>query len=163
MSLNDGIKSISWVLFGILFLCAIMSTGVYIRDYLDEDRRQQEIDSLLKVSEDNIGFDTLDIKVKVTSYQPTIEQCDSTPFVTANGSHIKDYSYGLWCAVSKDLFYDKINFNDTIYLLLDSSVRVLIVKDIVQGSKHVDILEPVGMRFKDMPQGFGKIIRIIPK
>jgi len=136
MSANDGISIIAKIAFMTLFGCMVLSTGAYI----SQCSHKEPLDTL---SQDSIfrmaNTRIVDINVKVTSYQPTIAQCDSSPFITASGDHIKDYSYGVWCAISKDLLYTKVNFGDSIYLVLDSVVRVLVVKDIVQGSKHIEV------------------------
>jgi 3D (Asp-Asp-Asp) domain-containing protein len=50
--------------------------------------------------------------VTVTTYFPVPEQCDSSPFYTADGSFI-DSSSKRWCAVSQDLLED-YSFGDTI-------------------------------------------------
>ena len=46
-----------------------------------------------------------------TTYQPTVAQCDSTPFNTADGSFINavelQYRKLRWCAVSRDLLKHK--------------------------------------------------------
>ena len=74
------------------------------------------MDNLFNTSFENLIFD---IKVTATCYQPTIEQCDSTPGITADGSRI-DLSNPLkhrWVAVSRDILRVRhINFGDTILI-----------------------------------------------
>lgn len=53
---------------------------------------------------------------RVTTYQATIEQCDSTPFSTASGAKINPDYYQKWCAVSRDLhsrWGGPLDFGDT--------------------------------------------------
>lgn len=45
--------------------------------------------------------------IRATTYQPTIAQCDSTPFSTADGSRIIPGSGQRWVALSRDLIYDE--------------------------------------------------------
>lgn len=111
------------------------------------------------VKEDTLMvLDIVQMPVKVTSYQNTIEQCDSTPEYTADGSYIRQSSYNNWCAVSRDLLYRYINFGDTVTLWLNGVERKLVVRDIVQGNRHVDVLVPKDMKLSDMPQGEGLLI-----
>lgn len=47
--------------------------------------------------------------VRLTVYHPTVEQCDSDPLTTADGSHIdlRKLERGeiKWCAISRDLIW----------------------------------------------------------
>lgn len=47
--------------------------------------------------------------VRLTVYHPTVEQCDSDPLITADGSHIdlQKLKHGKikWCAISRDLLW----------------------------------------------------------
>jgi 3D (Asp-Asp-Asp) domain-containing protein len=55
--------------------------------------------------------------VSITGYQPTIEQCDSTPNITADGSIITEPIDRLkWCAISPDL-KKQFKFGDSIYIM----------------------------------------------
>lgn len=54
------------------------------------------------------GFKT----ITVTTYFPVPEQCDSSPFYTADGSFI-DSTSKRWCAVSQDILED-YSYGDTI-------------------------------------------------
>lgn len=58
--------------------------------------------------------------VRATRYNPTVEQCSSNPFNTADGSHIKNSLLKerkiRWVALSRDLIYDEYRqsiFKDT--------------------------------------------------
>lgn len=56
---------------------------------------------------------------RATTYQATIEQCDSTPFSTASGAKINPDYYQKWCAISRDLherFGGPLAFGDTLYV-----------------------------------------------
>lgn len=113
-----------------------------------------------------ITYDVKGINVRITSYQPTVEQCDSSPFITASGDSIIEESYYRWCAASKDLLYWHVNFGDTIVVDMgrrnpyQDSIMSFIVKDIVSGSKHIDVLCRIGIPIAEMYQGKGKIIGI---
>jgi len=74
-------------------------------EYHSERMRLQEIVWAL---EDDCGFteaNKISFNVTVTTYNPTIHQCDDTPHITADGTHFKtwkatDYRY---VALSRDL------------------------------------------------------------
>jgi 3D (Asp-Asp-Asp) domain-containing protein len=51
-------------------------------------------------------------RIIVTTYFPVSEQCDSSPFYTADGSFI-DSTSKRWCAVSQDLL-EYYSYGDTI-------------------------------------------------
>lgn len=56
---------------------------------------------------------------RATTYQATIEQCDSTPLSTASGAKINPDYYQKWCAVSRDLhekFGGPLAFGDTVHV-----------------------------------------------
>lgn len=61
--------------------------------------------SILLVSKITI-CDTIHLD-RATTYQPTIAQCDSTPFSTADGSRIVPGSGQKWVALSRDLILDE--------------------------------------------------------
>lgn len=88
--------------------------------------------------------DTVDVRVRLTYYQPTIEQCDSTPTCTADGSWMTNKSFFSWCAVSRDLMFGYVNFGDTIVIQKDSLIRKFVVHDNMGsgGRSCVDILIP---------------------
>ena len=65
---------------------------------------------------DSLNTDTIDLD-RATTYQPTIAQCDSTPFSTADGSRIDPDNIQRWCALSRDLldrWGGPFNYGDTI-------------------------------------------------
>lgn len=137
----------------------IVMAGILVGSVLGAGLVEMLVNLPEKVKEDTlVVLPTVKLNVKVTSYQPTIEQCDSTPFNTASGDNITDSSYFKWCAVSKDLLYRYLNFNDTVILRMeDSTFYKLIVKDIVQGSKHIDVVVPINISRKKMLCGRGEI------
>jgi 3D (Asp-Asp-Asp) domain-containing protein len=58
-----------------------------------------------KVSQLENGTNIISYKVTVTTYNPTIHQCDDTPHITADGTHFKTWkatSYR-YVALSRDL------------------------------------------------------------
>lgn len=71
----------------------------------DHDDHEPKAKDVLKISRIEI-CDTVHI-VRGTTYQPTIAQCDSTPFSTADGSRIIPGSGQRWVALSRDLIYDE--------------------------------------------------------
>ena len=88
------------------------------------------------------------IPVKVSVYQAEIGQCDSTPNITANGSKITSESHYYWCAVSRDLMYNYVNFDDTLVLKANQFQIKLIVKDNMASrwSRTIDIVIPPGQK-----------------
>lgn len=139
----------------ILAVAFVMFASFKVGTICEKHELQPQIDTLTEKLKNANGSFYKSVNVKVTSYQPTIEQCDSTPFLTASGHRITDSSYYKTCAVSKDLLYSVLNFNDIIKLEINGKEYNLLVTDIVQGSKHVDLLCPVNAKWKDMPQGNG--------
>lgn len=94
------------------------------------------------------------IVVTVTSYQPTAEQCDSQPFLTAFMELVpQDYSNIKWVAVSQDLLDNHVNKNDTIILFTEKD-NVMIgkykVSDKMNSRKYksVDILQDKPLKMK---------------
>ena len=94
-----------------LFLCILPALIItyHASNLLDE--RHEEIMSLnkqvweLQNSCDSQYTNKISYKVTVTTYNPTLEQCDSTPNITADGTTIKpwratDYRF---VALSRDL------------------------------------------------------------
>ena len=88
-------------------------------------------------------------KVTVTVYNPVIEQCDSTPLITADNSEIdlKKLKQGKlkWVAVSRDLLKNgKVKYGGKVRLKCkDKSLSgVYTVHDTMhpRWKKHVDIL-----------------------
>lgn len=126
----------------ILYIMLIMSSTVVITLFT---LKQAEIP--MKLVRDTIYIhhvDSVNIPVRVTYYQPDSTQCDDSPFMTADGSKITEQSYYTWCAVSRDLMYNYLNFGDTIIIESKGYVRKLIVKDNM-SSRHtgmIDILIP---------------------
>jgi hypothetical protein len=60
--------------------------------------------------------DTVHI-IRATTYQPTVAQCDSNPFSTADGSIIDPSNMQRWCALSRDLLTrwgGEFHYGDTI-------------------------------------------------
>lgn len=96
-----------------------------------------------------------DIPVTITTYYPTIKQCDSTPLITADGSKIDTNNFQQWCAISPDLMY-YFNMGDTI--LIESKGEMFpcyyIIHDVTSNRlrRMVDILNSKYLKFK------GKII-----
>lgn len=89
------------------------------------------------------------IPIKVVLYQPDSAQCDSTPFWTADGSEITESSYYNWCAVSRDLMFNHVNFGDTIVIrtdVADGLEMKLVVRDNMaeRWSNRIDIVVPPG-------------------
>jgi len=96
----------------ILVILGIL-VGVLLGGFMSEYWLQEpKVVSLDTIKEDTLVIlPTIKIDVKVTSYQPTIEQCDSTPFNTASGDNITDSSYFRWCAVSIGMLISMIQLS----------------------------------------------------
>lgn len=132
----------------IIGVLLIMSTLFYIStntaSYIEYDTlwgKLNHIDSTLSAKPIAL-YDT--INVTVTTYSPTIEQCDSNPTQTASGYIIKGTSNENIVAVSRDLINWKLNFNDTIEIKGTAYDGKYIVKDLMNSkwSKRVDICIP---------------------
>ena len=88
----------------IFFAVCMLSLTLYFESVMDET---WEENSYLrnKVSQLENGTNIISYKVTVTTYNPTIHQCDDTPHITADGTHFKtwkatEYRY---VALSRDL------------------------------------------------------------
>lgn len=88
----------------------------------------------------------VDIPITISIYQPDSSQCWGDPFITANNSHITDESYYYWIAVSRDLMYYFVNFNDIIEVQKGGITYKFIVKDLMPSNwvRKIDILIPNG-------------------
>lgn len=131
----------------IVFLCWMS----YDYGYKESKRIYHKEDTL-------VVLPTVRLVVTVTSYQPDTLQCDNSPFVTASGHHIVDSSYYRTIAVSKDILYQFVDFNEMVQLEINDTIYDFIVTDIVQGSKRVDVLCPLGIKWSKMIQGKGVLI-----
>lgn len=95
--------------------CIFFGLGLYVMykavscDCIEPSVR--EIDMKPKFYCDSIPLE------RATTYYPTVEQCDSNPFSTADGSIINPNKYERWVALSRDLICDpdrrEIFKNDT--------------------------------------------------
>ena len=74
-------------------------------EHWDERQRLQEHINSLEKDCGYIGADKISFKVTVTTYNPTVKQCDSTPHITADGTHFKTWkaSSYRYVALSRDL------------------------------------------------------------
>ena len=89
--------------------------------------------------------------VTVTKYNPVVEQCDSDPFITADGSFIDTLKLRKgdlkWIAISRDLRKD-YSYGDTVIIELESGeiYGEYVVHDTMnpRWSFRVDILSPEG-------------------
>lgn len=137
--LRKGIKY-----FSIWFLCMILFVweAPKPREWTEETEYSFVDDKYQKEEEDWS-------KVTVTVYNPVIEQCDSTPLITADNSEIdlKKLKQGKlkWVAVSRDLLKNrKVKYGGRVRLKCkDKSLSgVYIVHDTMnpRWEKRVDIL-----------------------
>ena len=71
----------------------------------EENKRLQEHITMLEEDCGYIGANTISFKVTVTTYNPTRQQCDDTPHITADGTHFKTWkaSSYRYVALSRDL------------------------------------------------------------
>lgn len=185
-------KKFYWFLLGCVQSCAIVI--LFALNITNNETSSASGGTMAFFKKKAITYDVKGINVRITSYQPTVEQCDSSPFITASGDSITEESYYTWCAVSKDLLNNEVNFGDSIYVDISDAMTpafhiamiwegyddrisehhgcncsfeedkddtiAFIVKDIVSGCKHIDILSPVRVQWDAMLQGKGKIIGI---
>jgi hypothetical protein len=108
------------------------------------------------------------LPVQVYSYEPTIQQCDSTPFVTADGSTITESSYYRWCALSPDILrkYPSL-MGQSVYLRRDDRPAGVRIK--VHDTTHpditgvIDIVVPVGTTDFKPGKGYIKFNRYAKK
>lgn len=90
-------------------------------------------------------------EVTVTKYNPTAEQCDSDPLITADGSNIdlEKLSKGelKWIAVSREL-REYFSYGDTVILSHEDTTICgeYIVHDTMnpRWSRRIDLLSPFG-------------------
>ena len=92
----------------ISFICLIILTLCFQQIMDKKDEKNRQLQSRVWELENNCDLEysnRISYKVTVTTYNPTLEQCDSTPNITADGTKIKpwratDYRY---VALSRDL------------------------------------------------------------
>ena len=108
----------------------------------------------IEVDDSFVPIETVDeedwSKVTVTVYNPTVEQCDSDPYITADNSEIdlKKLKQGKlkWVAVSRDLLKNGVvKYGDRVKINCKEDPTlsgVYIVHDTMhpRWTKHVDIL-----------------------
>lgn len=90
--------------------------------------------------------------VTATKYNPTVEQCDKDPLVTADGSKINLNKLKIgeikWVAISRDLLRGGYNYGDTIVIVSDNELngKEFIIKDTMspRWRNRIDILSPIG-------------------
>lgn len=112
-------------------------------DYYDFE---EEVEEFFEGDEEN---DVIHI-VTVTKYNPTVDQCDSDPLITADGSFIDTVKLKnreiKWIAISRDL-RSVFQYGDTVVLSgTGSNDGEYIVRDTMnpKWKSRVDILSPVG-------------------
>lgn len=103
---------------------------------------------------------------RATTYQATIEQCDSTPFSTASGAKINPDYYQKWCAVSRDLhsrWGGPLDFGDTLCVLSEKNPNFngkWVVQDLMAPSykNSIDFLLEAHKNYPKL--GIGKDFKI---
>lgn len=113
-----------------------------------------------------IPCDTIHL-IRSTTYQPTIEQCDSTPFSTASGAKINPDNYQRWCAISRDLhtrYGGEFDFGDTLDIYSKNHPNIngqWVVQDLL-SPKHKMSIDFLMEPYKNIPKlGVGKDVKII--
>ena len=95
-------KQLSYL--AIFFTLCMFSLTLYFESVMDNT---WEENSYLrnKVSQLENGTNIISYKVTVTTYNPTIHQCDDTPHITADGTHFKTWkaTQYRYVALSRDL------------------------------------------------------------
>jgi hypothetical protein len=93
-----------------------ISIGAYIyRDYNPETSNPNR-PTRDYYRQPQFKVDTIHL-ARATTYQATIAQCDSSPFTTADGSHIDPDNYQRWVALSRDLLTrwgGRFDYGDTL-------------------------------------------------
>ena len=90
-------------------IIAMLILTWYFNGMMDEHHTEKlRLQKRVWQLEDNCGYteaNKIAFKVTVTTYNPTVKQCDSTPHITADGTHFKTWkatSYR-YVALSRDL------------------------------------------------------------
>ena len=116
--------------------------------------------SLLSVAwvyEDGGGMATVPLgQVTITSYQAVESQTDGNPFITADGTDLRETNEQV-CAVSQDLLWfmgGVVRWGDTLWLYTPPAVAQCVVRDTMAATvfrggeevplmQHVDLLDGV--------------------
>ncbi|WP_439883388.1 hypothetical protein ACSX1A_09465 [Pontibacter sp. MBLB2868] len=108
---------------------------------------------------------TRTLTVSASIYHPEPNQTDSTPYITADGSHInkRDPKKHRWIAVSRDLhtkWGGDISFGDSLWVtgISDELDGLYIVRDLMNRRIHKQIDLLVGK--KDHIMGYWKNVQI---
>ena len=142
------------MLIGLLIYIALNPVKIVKDDYIKITEEEFYSDNLcIRVnnyyeSEEDVFCDDLFYIVTVTKYNPTVDQCDSDPLITADGSFIdlEKLNNGelKWIAISRDL-RSEFNYGDTVFLT-GGIEGEFIVRDTMnpKWTSRVDILSPIG-------------------
>ena len=107
-------------------------TGKVLAVQIENDTKEENIEKNSKINE----IEEVKVKSKklvlVTAYSSTVDQCDSTPFITANGTHVHDGTI----AANFLKFGTKVKF-PSLY-----GDKVFIVEDRMKSNYKVDIWFP---------------------
>jgi len=114
-------KALTWVE-GVFVVILFISFAILAWSIIRKAKKiERHMDKMIEITGKAVKHDTT--WVTITTFQPTIGQCDSTPYKTAS---LKDipvvFQYEKWCAVSRDLLYWKLNFDDSIRIVSISGV-----------------------------------------
>ena len=135
-------KDILTEVFAWIGVILIFSGIVYGIFYVKGHKSKDAIITITPQRDSVIVYDS--IKVTVTVYHPTKEQCDDSPFETADGSIIDPLHPKRWCGASRDIvniigYGSIINLNIPLAPILSGSY-ILHDTDNGKAVKHIDIL-----------------------
>lgn len=145
----------------LIFVCGL-SAGMHAKKCTcpGEANSPAEVKPIFEIVPDTLYPD------RATTYQATIEQCDSTPFSTASGAKINPDHYQKWCAVSRDLhsrWGGPLDFGDTISVLSEKNPNFngkWVVQDLMAPSykNSIDFLLEAHKNYPKL--GIGKDFKI---
>jgi len=134
-------------LFSLLFVLCI----IFVHSSIDQQNRimqletqvvilQKEIElhrsTIAKIKTDVDVKHSKGVKVKITAYTPSKEECDDDPFITASNKRVRPGQV----AVSRDLFFEKgFTFGKKIYI---ENHGIFVINDLMnKRHKHaIDIV-----------------------
>ncbi len=145
-------ENLSVLLYVLPALIVTYHASNLIDEVWEENRTLKEQVWELQNNCDTQYTNKISYKVTVTTYNPTKEQCDDTPLITADGSKIDPYKVSSWnwIAVSQHMLTRNggpLNYGDTVYIFgTEHKDGMYIVKDCMNKRKtnQIDFLESLG-------------------
>lgn len=147
------------ILVAIIIVLVTYNIAIY---YKSDNKRTNFVlkKALQKTNFSTINADTLCFETRVTVYNPTVEQCNSQPFITADGSHINPEKPQRWIAVTQK-WLKHFPYGSTVYLEIPDAPYLNGEWEVHDtGCKGVDILISNPTKCKVMGCWQGKIFKI---